>query len=183
MKWWMSSMALSIYFYDVLSSSFFFFFPLQVGKVLHLLRCPCRSAWFSSQTSRKSLQFNALYSEKLQSPLAKDTDEGRDFIETFVFFSDLLLAKRAKLGHARAYITRASWSPLHAKNMNFPEYLEPGKKHEVAWAPWAGGLLRLQGHISMETVGHIVFLSVIFLFNWLFYSSGLEQNGIFPWQS
>jgi len=29
---------------------------------------------------------------KLQSPLAKDTDEGKDFIKTFVFFSDLLLA-------------------------------------------------------------------------------------------
>ena len=80
-----------------------------------------------------------------------------------MFFSDLLLAKRAKLGHARAYITRASWSPLHAKNMNFPESLEPGKKHEVACAPRAGGLLRVHSQVSMGTVSHIIFLSWIFL--------------------
>ena len=84
-----------------------------------------------------------------------------------MFFSDLLLAKRAKLGHARAYITRASWSPLHAKNMNFPESLEPGKKHEVACASRAGGLLRVHSHLTMETVSHIIFLSVIF-FNLIF---------------
>ena len=101
---------------------------------------------------------------KLQNPLSKDTDEDKDFIETFVFFSDLLLAKRAKLGHARAYITRASWSPLHAKNLYFPECLEPGKKHEVACAPRPSGLLRLQSHVSMETVSHIIFLSVIFFY-------------------
>ena len=179
MKPRMLRMALSIHFYDVLSSFF-----LQVGKVLHLLRCPCRSVWFSSQASRKRLQFNSLYSKKLQSPLTKDTDEGKDFIETFVFFSDLLLASRAKLGHVRAYITRGSRSPLHAKNLNFPESLKPGKKHEVACVPWAGGLLRLQSHLSMETVSHIIFLSVIFLFIRLFfYLSGLEHNGIFPWQS
>ena len=179
MKPRMLRMALSIHFYDVLSSFF-----LQVGKVLHLLRCPCRSVWFSSQASRKRLQFNSLYSKKLQSPLTKDTDEGKDFIETFVFFSDLLLASRAKLGHVRAYITRGSRSPLHAKNLNFYESLEPGKKHEVACVPWPGGLLRLQGHVCMETVSHIIFLSVIFIFLWLFfYSSGLERNGIFPWHS
>ena len=161
---------------------FFFFF--YVGKVLCLLRCPRRSVWFSNQASRKRWWFNSLYSEKLQNPLTKDTDEGKDFIETFVFFSDLLLASRAKLGHVRAYITRVSRSPLHAKNLNFPEYLEAGKKHELAWAPRAGGLLKLQNHVSMETVSHIIFFSVIFLFIWLFfYSSALEQNGILPWQS
>ena len=137
MKQRMSSMALSIHFYEVFTSSFF----LQVGKVVHLLRCPCRSVRFSSQTSRKRLQFNSLYSEKLQSPLTKDTDEDKDFIKTSVFVLDLLLAWRAKLGHVKAYITRGSQSPLHAKNLNFPVYLEPGKKHEVACAPWAGGLL------------------------------------------
>ena len=63
-------------------SSFF----LQEHKVLHLLRCPYRSVWFSNQASRKRLQFNSLSSEKLQSALAKDTDEGKDFIKTFVFF-------------------------------------------------------------------------------------------------
>jgi len=61
-------------------------FFLQVGKVLRLLRCPCRSVWFPSQPLRKQLQFNSLYSVKFQSPLAKDTDEGKDFIEIFVFF-------------------------------------------------------------------------------------------------
>ena len=70
----------------------------------------------------------------------------------------------AKLGHVRAYITRGSLSPLHAKNLKFPEYSEPGKKQEVACAPRAGGLLRLQSHVSMETVSHIIFISVIFLF-------------------
>ena len=118
---------------------------------------------------------------KLQSPLAKDTNEGKDFIETFFIFSDLLAAKRDKLGHVRTYITSSSWSPLHAKNQEFPEYLDPGKKHEVAFAPQPGGLLRVQSHVSMETVSHIIFLSVIFLFIRLFfYLSGLEQNGIFP---
>ena len=39
-----------------------------------------------SQDSRKRLQFNSVYSEKLQSPFIKDTDEGKDFIETLVFF-------------------------------------------------------------------------------------------------
>ncbi len=28
----------------------------------------------------------------------------------------------------------------------FPEYLDPGKKHEVACDPWAGGPLRLLSH-------------------------------------
>ena len=42
-------------------------------------------AWFSNQASRKRLQFNSLYSEKVQSALAKDTDKGKDFMETFVF--------------------------------------------------------------------------------------------------
>ena len=32
------------------------------------------------------LKFNSLYSEKLQSPLTKDTDGGKDFIKIFVFF-------------------------------------------------------------------------------------------------
>ena len=81
-----------------------------------------------------------------------------------MFFSDLLLASRAKLGHVRAYITRDSQSPLHAKNLNFPEYLEPGKKHEMACAPQPGSLLRLQSHVSMETVSYIILISVIFLF-------------------
>ena len=121
-----------------------------------------------------------MYSEKLQRPLAKDTDEGKDFIETFVVFLDLLVAYRGKLGYVRAYITRGSWSPLHAKNQNFPEYLEPGKKHEVACAPLAGGLLRVHSQVSMGTVSHIMFLSRIFLFICLFHPSGLEGNGIFP---
>ena len=49
-----------------------------------------------------------------------------------MFFSDLLVAYRGKLGHVRAYTTTNSQSPVHAKNLNFPEYLEPGKNHEVA---------------------------------------------------
>ena len=88
MKPQMSSIDPSIHFHDVLSSFFFF---SQVGKVLDLLRCPCKSVCFSSQPSRKRLQFNSLYSEKLQRPLTKDTEEGKDFIKTFVFFSDLLV--------------------------------------------------------------------------------------------
>jgi len=43
-------------------------------------------------TFKEEIKFNSLYSVKLQGPLAKDTDEGKDFIENFVFFSDLLLA-------------------------------------------------------------------------------------------
>ena len=87
----------------------------------------------------------------------------------------------AKLGHVRAYIIRGSRSPLHAKNLKFPEYSEPGKKHEVACAPRAGGLLRVHSQVSMGTVSHIIFLSRIFLFIWLFFQpSGLEGNGIFP---
>ena len=91
------------------------------------------------------------------------------------------MAWRAKLGHFRAYITRGSQSPLHAKNLNFPEYLEPGKKHEVACAPRAGGLLRVHSQVSMETVRIVIFLSWIFLFIWLFFhSSGLDGNEYFP---
>ena len=41
---------------------------------------------------KEKIKFNFLYFVKLQSPLTKDTDEGKDFIKTFVFFSDLLLA-------------------------------------------------------------------------------------------
>ena len=62
----------------------------------------------------------------------------------------------------RAYITRSSWSPLHARNPNFFEYLEPGKKHEVACAPRAGGLLRVYSQVSMGTVSSSIFLSRIF---------------------
>ena len=85
-----------------------------------------------------------------------------------------------KLGHVRTYITRGSGSPLYAKNPTFPEYLEPGKKHEVACGPRAGGLLRVHSQVSMGTVSHIMFLSRIFLFICLFHPSGLEGNGIFP---
>jgi len=99
---------------------------------------------------------------KVQSPLAKDTDEGKDYIETFLIFFRPISG--LKLGHVRAYIPSGSWSPLHAKNQDCSEYLEPGKKHEVACAPRPGGLLRLQSHVSMDTVSHIIFLSVIFLF-------------------
>ena len=41
---------------------------------------------------KEEITVNSMYSKKLQSLLAKDTDEGKDFIENFVFFSDLLLA-------------------------------------------------------------------------------------------
>ena len=37
-------------------------------------------------TFKEEIKFNSLYSVKLQGPLAKDTDEGKDFIEIFVFF-------------------------------------------------------------------------------------------------
>ena len=43
-------------------------------------------------TFKEEIKFNSLYSVKLQSPLAKDTDEGKYFIETFLIISDLLLA-------------------------------------------------------------------------------------------
>ena len=39
-----------------------------------------------SQASKKRLQLNFLYPEKLQSPLAKDTDRGKDFILRFLVF-------------------------------------------------------------------------------------------------
>ena len=71
---------------------------------------------------------------------------------------------KGKRRHVRAYITRGFLSPLHAKNPNFPEYLEPGKKHEVACAARAGGLFRVHSQVSMGTVSHIIFLSRIFLF-------------------
>ena len=38
-------------------------------------------------TFKEEIKFNSLYSVKLQGPLAKDTDEGKDFIENFVIFS------------------------------------------------------------------------------------------------
>ena len=47
-------------------------------------------------------------------------------------------------------------------NPNVPEYLEPGKKHEVACGPWAGGLLRVHSQVSIGTAGRIIFLSQIF---------------------
>ena len=50
-------------------------------------------------------------------------------------------------------------SSLHAKNLLFPEYLDPGKKHEVAWAPWAGGPLRVCSHVHTGTVSGITSLS------------------------
>ena len=34
---------------------------------------------------KEKIKFNFLYFVKLQSPLTKDTDEGKDFIKTFVF--------------------------------------------------------------------------------------------------
>ena len=64
----------------------------------------------------------------------------------------------------RAYITRPFWSSLHAKNQFFPGNLEPGKKHEVAWAALAGGPLRVHSYVSMGTVSCIIFLSGMFLF-------------------
>ena len=80
----------------------------------------------------------------------------------FSFFQIFQWPDGEKLGHVRAYITRGSWSPLHTKNLNIPEYLEPGKQHEVACAPRAGGLLRVHSQVSMGTVCHIIFLSRIF---------------------
>lgn len=50
-------------------------------------------------------------------------------------------------------------SPLHAKNLLFPEYLDSGKKHEVAWAPWAGDPLRMCSHVCTGTVSVITSLS------------------------
>ena len=41
---------------------------------------------FQPSFKQERLQLHCLYSEKLQSPLTKDTDEGTDFIKTFVFF-------------------------------------------------------------------------------------------------
>ena len=35
---------------------------------------------------KEEITVNSLYSKKLQSPLAKDTDESKDFIKSFVFF-------------------------------------------------------------------------------------------------
>lgn len=176
-------MAHSIYFYDVLSSSFFFFFffpPSRQGSPSSL-RCPCRSAWFPVKLQGEfTVQMLCiLRSFKVHSP--RTLIWGRILSRPLCFFRPII-GPRAKLEHARAYITRASWSPLHAKNMNFPDSLEPGKKHEVACASQAGGLLRVHSHLTMETVSHIIFLSVIFLNLIFFYSSGLGWNGIFPWQ-
>ena len=48
---------------------------------------------------KEEITVNSMYSKKLQSLLAKDTDEGKDFIKSFVcvcvfffFFPDLLVA-------------------------------------------------------------------------------------------
>ena len=32
--------------------------------------------------------------------------------------------------------------------MPFSELLDPRRKHEVAWDPWAGGSLRVHSHVS-----------------------------------
>ena len=179
MKPWISSMVPSMHFHDVLRSFFskkarfsvfldvyadqFDFSAKIQGRDYSSILCILKSFKVHSSRTLMKVKF-------LSRPL--------------YFFSDLLVAWRGKLGQVRAYITRGSQSPLHAKIPNFPEYLEPGKKHEMACAPRSGGLLRVHIQVSMGTVCHIIFLSRIFLFIWLFFHpSCLEGNGIFPWES
>ncbi|XP_042098580.1 pregnancy-associated glycoprotein 4 isoform X1 [Ovis aries] len=69
-------------------------------------------------------------------------DEGSFYRELCSFFRSFSgLKGKTKVG--QSIYNWGSRSPLHAKNSNFPEYLEAGKKHEVACALWAGGLLRV----------------------------------------
>ena len=99
------------------------------------------------------------------------------------FLSGPLVADRGQFGHVRAYITRSFWPPLHAQELLFPEYLDPGKKHEVACDPRAGDPLRVLSHVSMGTRSDIISLSLsgIFLVILLFiYSSWLEGNVTIP---
>ena len=44
----------------------------------------------------------------------------------------------------------------------FLSTLDLWKNHEVAWAPWAGGPLRVHSHISMGTISSIISFSGIF---------------------
>ena len=88
-------------------------------------------------------------------------DEGsfyRDLCSFFRSFSGL----KGKTKVGQSIYNWGSRSPLHAKNPNFPEYLDPGKKHEVACAPRAGGLLRVHSQVSIGIVCHIIFLYRIF---------------------
>ena len=166
MKPRVSSMAPSIHFHDAFSS---FFFPSRQGSP---------SSQMSMQISlifqprfKEEITVNSMYSKKLQSPLAKDTDEGKDFIKSFMcvcvfffFFFRSFSGLKGKTSVGQSIYNQGLPVRLHAKNLNFPEYLEPGKKHEVGCAPWAGGLLRVHSQVSTVTVCHIIFLSQIFLF-------------------
>ena len=87
-------------------------------------------------------------------------DEGsfyRDLCSFFRSFSGL----KGKTKVGQSIYNWGSRSPLHAKNSNFPEYLEAGEKHEVACAPRAGGFLSVHSQVSTATVCHIIFLSRI----------------------
>ena len=112
--------------------------------------------------------------------MSTETDRDKDFIKSLVFFIRSISSLKGTVMSGQN-IYRSSWPPLYAKNPNLPESLDPGKKHEVACAPQAGGLLRVHSQVSMGTLSHIIFLSWIFLFIQLFFHpSGLEGNGIFP---
>ena len=49
------------------------------------------------------------------------------------------------------YITRGSWSPLHATNPKFPDYLEPGKKQ-----PSGDGRAELGAHLWIPSLVHLL---------------------------
>ena len=73
-------MAPSIHFHDVFSS----FFSKQ-AKFSVFLDVHADQFDFPAKLQGRDYS-TSLYSVKLQSPLAKDTDEGKDFIKSFVIF-------------------------------------------------------------------------------------------------
>ena len=115
--------------------------------------------------------------------MSTETDKDKDFIKSLVFFIRSISSLKGTVMSGQN-IYRSSWPPLYAKNPNLPESLDPGKKHEVACAPQAGGPLRVHSHVSTGTVSGIISLSGISLLVLLFFHpSGLEENVTIPWQS
>lgn len=100
---------------------------------------------------KEDIEGESLYSENFPSPPPKISMEAKILSGGLYFLSGPIVAERGRYRHVRAYITRSFQPPLHAQNSLFPEYLDPGKKHEVACDPWAGGPLRLLSHVSTGT--------------------------------
>ena len=106
-----------------------------------------------------------LYSDNFLNPLPKDTDGGKHLIKKYVFVirSYQISGLKGTIGADKSIYIWELLSPRQAQNPLFREYLNPGKKHDVAWALRSGGPLRVRSHVSTGTVSGIICLSGIFL--------------------